>query len=189
MATAVGRIPRHAGAGASTRFSWPWTRRLHQSAALRSQLHLAAGERALVRAGRGHNVTVVATERALYWYPSIAGWTRLGWDEIGRVYQHPVTGDLVVTCPSAHRAQDAVLPACSNRRLLALAQERIAATRLVRTQVTVDGHPVRVEGRRRLGTGQLCWFAELGPDVDPEDPALSGKLDRALAELRASLGV
>jgi hypothetical protein len=130
-----------------------------------------------------------SAQRALYWYPSIAGWIRLGWDEIGHLYEDHVTAGLVVTCLSAHRAQPTVLPIRTNRRLLEFARERIAATRIVLTQLPIDGHELRVEARRRPGTDELRWFVNLGRDLDPKDPALSGKVDRALAELRATLGI
>jgi hypothetical protein len=189
MATSVGRIPRHARAGSARGFVWPLAKRRHDAAALRAELHLAAGERVLIRIGRAHSATVVATERALYWYPSIAGWIRLGWDEIGQLYEDHVTASLVVTCLSAHRVQPAVLSIPTNRRLLDLAQERIAATRIVRTQLPIDGHELLVEGRRLLGTDELRWFIRLGHELDAKDPALPGKVDRAVAELRATLGI
>lgn len=191
MGTAVGRIPRQGGVGALARFSAPLVKRMRDGAALRARLHLASGERMLLRVGRPHSPTVVATERALYWYPSIAGWIRLGWDEIDTLYEDQVTASLVVARLSDYRAQPAVLPVRSNVRLREFAQERITASRIIRTQLTIDGHELRVEGRRLLGTDQhqLRWFVLVAPDLDPKDPALQVKVEHALADLRATLGV
>jgi hypothetical protein len=43
--------------------------------------------------------------------------------------------------------------------------------------------------RRQPATGRLHWLVHLDDGLDHDDAAQCGKIDRALAELRAALGV
>jgi hypothetical protein len=151
----------------------PLIGRRHAAAPLRAELHLARDERVLMRVDSGNGLAVVATDRALYSRASIAGWTRRGWDEIVRL-----DADDFGTVPPRTR-----------NRLLALAHERIGATRVIVTRIVIDGRELTVEGRRQPASGELRWFVHPGTDVDANDAAFVAQLDAALMELRAVLGV
>lgn len=194
MATVVGRVPRHAGAGSPIRIAWPWAGRASVRAALRSELHLPRSERVLIRLGRAYGTGVVATDRAMYWQPAGAAWLRLGWEQISRVEEDRAGAGLVVIALAGGTARRTVLPLQGNRlqgnrRLLALAHERIAATRIIVTHLAVDGRELPVEGRRKPAGDAIHWFVHLADSMDTQDPGLPGKLNRALADLRDTLGI
>lgn len=190
MATAVGRVARHAHPRASPRWARPFeARRTSMVATLRAQLHLAAGERVLTKVTGPDGSRAVGTQRALYWRAPGAGWVRLGWEQISRIELDRASGNLVLTGLSGGIASRATLPVPATRRLLAFIQERVAATRIILTHVAVDGRALWVDGRRQPATGRAYWFVRLDDDLDPGDPTLPGTIDRAVAELRAALGV
>lgn len=189
MATVVGRVPRHAGAKSPIRIAWPWAGRASARARLRAELHLPRGERVLVRVGRAYGAGVVATDRAMYWQPAGAAWLRLGWEQISRVEEGRAGTGLVVIGFAGGTARRTVLPLQGDRRLLALAHERIAATRIIVTHLAIDGRELPVEGRREPVGGAIHWFVRLADGMDTQDPGLPGKLNRALADLRDTLGI
>lgn len=187
MTTAFGRVGRHVDTGALFRPAWPLIKRRRRQAALRARLHLASGERVLSRACAAGNATAVATDRALYWSSSGSAWRRLGWEEIGHLGTERGGGRVIAICWLPHGTARTELPI--DRRLLAVARERVAASRIVVTRISIDGHDIPVEGRRQPATGRLRWLVRLGDELDPNDPALPAKIDSALAELRSTLGV
>jgi hypothetical protein len=65
----------------------------------------------------------------------------------------------------------------------------VAATRLIVTRIRVDGRDVVIEGRRQPATGDVGWLVHPATGLVPTDAALRGEIDRALQELRATLGV
>lgn len=189
MADAVGRVPRHAATASPIRLARPLAKRVSAGARLRAELHLQAGERVLIRVRRPRGTGVVATDRALYWQPPPGGWARLGWEQISRVERDRSDGGVVVIGLATDVAQRTVLPIQNHRRFLALAHERIAATRVIVTRLAIDGRELMVEGRRQPASGRLHWFVSLVDGVDLQDPGLPAKLDQALADLRSALGI
>jgi hypothetical protein len=131
----------------------------------------------------------VASERALYWRPPGGAWVRLGWEQITRVDQDRATGALVVTGLAGGAPRRGSVPVEGGRRLLACVQERVAATRLIVTRIRVDGRDVVIEGRRQPATGGVRWLVHPATGLVPTGAALRGEIDRALRELRSTLGV
>lgn len=189
MATAIGHVPRHAAGASSVRWRWPSLRRAYATATSPADLHLVRGERVLLSAQPAHGVGVVGTHHALYWHSPGSAWMRLGWEEVGRLDVDRASGGLLVIALANGVARRTVVPLSGDRRFVALAQERIDATRVIVTHVAVDGREVRVEARRQPVTGRMHWFVQLPDGIDVQDPDLPGKLDRATVELRAALGI
>lgn len=190
MSSAVGRVGRHARPHASIGWGWPLAVRVRRRAALRAELHLAAGERILITVSRARGVdAVVGTERALYWQPSGAAWLRLGWEEISRVSPDTDERCLVVTTISHGAPRHAVLASLANHRLLDFVQDRVAATRVVLTPISVDGHELVVDARRQPATGRLHWLVGVNPRQSAADPGLPAAIDRAIEQVRAGLSV
>jgi hypothetical protein len=165
--------------------AWPFPRRA-ALATLRAQLHLPPDERILIKVTGSEGDSVVATVRAIYWHPPGAAWVRLGWEEIVKVEEDPTRQQLVFTSLSGGVTRRATLRRPSSGRLMALAQERIAATRIVITRVVIDGRELWIEGRRQPATGRLHWFVRAMNAADLDDPRV---IDRAVAEMRATLGL
>jgi hypothetical protein len=156
---------------------------------VRAEPHLADRERVLIRAGTRGGGWAVATERALYWRPPGGAWARLGWEQITRIDQDRAARPLVVTGLADGAPRRGCMPVDGGRKLLAFAQERVAATRLIVTRIRVDGRDVVIEGRRQPATGDVGWLVHPATGLVPTDAALRGEIDRALQELRATLGV
>jgi hypothetical protein len=115
---------------------------------------------------------------------------RFGWEEIVCVDQDRATNAMVLIGSNDRGLSRRVrLPVPAKRGLLAFAQERVNATRILGTHIAVDGRQVWVEARRQPATSRLHWLVHPDGGVDPDDAAQRGKIDRALAELRAALGV
>jgi hypothetical protein len=150
---------------------------------------LADRERLLIRAGTRGGGWVVASERALYWCPPGGAWVRLGWEQITRVDQERATGAVVVTGLSGGAPRRGSMPVEGGRKLLARVQERVAATRLIVTRTRLDGREVWVEDRRQPATGGVRWLVHFAEGLVPTGAALRGEIDRALRELRSTLGV
>jgi hypothetical protein len=138
---------------------WLWDR-----LRLRKRLGLARGERVLEsRRGADGERAVVATDRGIYLRRHGDGWIRLGWEHIVRVSWDEPAGGLVV----AGRTGRSAIPVRGPGTLLELARDRVIHTRLGRWRVLSDGRTVVVEARRRVGTGQVLWFADSpGAELD-----------------------
>jgi hypothetical protein len=169
--------------------AWFFTQRASRSATLRAQLHLAHGERILARVAGADGGCVVGTERALYWCPPGAGWSRLGWEEISRVDQDRATGAVVVSGLPGGVPRRVTLPVTGAQGLRAFAQERVTATCIAVTRIVVDGRRLWVEVRRQPATDLVHFLVRLDDDLDPADTALRATINRAVAELRATLDV
>jgi hypothetical protein len=162
---------------------------------VRTSLPLAPEERVLATTCDSGGRWVAASERALYHRvgdPSgstaAPEWTRVGWDEIGRVDWNGSEGTLTFTGLAPTVARRTVLHLPTGASLGLLAHERVAWTELVRTTIQVDGHGwARVLGRRRPGSDEMTWL--VGLDGGSDTAGLQVALEAALHEMRARLGV
>lgn len=199
MASHIGGLPF---SGAAPRL----TTRLHQALVrlatsvkvrdeVKASVPLARGERILAWTcdSRGHRVA--ATERGLYHElidRSVAGirrrWGRVGWEEISRVTWNDSEHTLTFTGLFPTVARRTVLHLPEGVSLGLLAQERVAWTAVVRTEIDVGEYGrARVIGRRRPGSDELVWLVGLDGGSDAAD--LQVALEKALSALRARLGV
>lgn len=155
---------------------------------------LQAGEHALLAAtGPDRRATVVATERALYHQDggSRDGWRRIGWERVGGVEWDRDHGTLALTDLLADDGPSrTVLRLSGPAALVHLAQEGVRASTLTTARVRIDGqHETVISARRQPGSDQLLWLVSFGPGVDREDPRATAKVEAAIAELRADLGI
>lgn len=121
-------------------------------------------------------------------------WTRVGWEAVDDAAWDAELQTVTVTGLLPTVPQRTVLRVARGDRLVEIARDRIAATRVVDTVVDTERHgQVRVTGRRRPGTGipgtgEVVWLAR------PSEAALlvpgyRADLAKALLRLRADLGI
>lgn len=149
---------------------------------LRRRLGLESAERVLARIHDEAGPLALATERAVY-HRNGAGWERLGWERI-----HLVRPD---------DADDGLLLGFGPDRLrlpvrdgwLALANERVAWTRLTSVPIRLAGRDVgRVVARRRPGSDRIGWDVAYVDGVSPDPAEVRAARDAAIERLRAELG-
>lgn len=69
-------------------------------------------------------------------------------------------------------------------------RERVNASIVVQHHVELEGERgARLVARRAPGSADLRWSVVFDAGLDPSDPDLRERADRALADLRASLGI
>jgi hypothetical protein len=110
-------------------------------------------------------------------------------EEISRIQHDCATGAIVVSSASGGGSQRTTFPGAMPARLLAFAHERMSATRVVATRIEVDSRQLPVEGRRQPGTDRVHWLVRLDDDLDFRDVALRARIEGAVSELRAVIGV
>lgn len=154
---------------------------------------LGRGERRLLSTRDANDLPVVATDRALYHqHADQPGgvWTRLGWEQVDRADWDPQRRRLTLTGLTSDGPRSTALYLADGVRLLSLARERIRWTTLFSGPLHLsDGGEAHVTVRREPATGALLWVVRLHPDVDRDDPLLSGRVDAAIAGLRAYAGI
>lgn len=159
------------------------------TADVRASAPLEPGERILAFAHNLDGGLVVATERALR-HQTTGGWSRLGWEQVGRVTWGDDRRTLAVTDASAGHATAITLHASDGRRMADLARERIGFTNLLTRVVPLTGNRLaRITARRQPGTGRIIWHVGLGSGSDLPDPELRSEIDAAVEELRAHIEV
>jgi hypothetical protein len=161
---------------------------------LRARLALGKGERVLaVARDPGDACALVATERALYHRGDGDDWRRQGWERVSAVDWDAAGHRLVLTGLSGAGLgpQRSVLALGDRGRLLELASERIAHTRLGRCPLMLPGgEPAIVEARRRPVTGELLWLIHLdGICWDIRDRDVHASITAAIDWLGADLGI
>jgi hypothetical protein len=126
---------------------------------------------------------VIATDQALYYAATTP--VRIEWPEIAKAqWEQPWLSLLTV---SGERIKLHLDPA---GELPPVIRDRVTASVLIRERVPLDmGGTVVCVGRREPASDHVTWLLEFDPDSDPTDPQISASADRALAELRATLGV
>lgn len=155
-------------------------------------LPVVGGEHVVLRTADLHGRPVLATTSALYHRSAHAGdetsnWTRLGWEQIGRVSWDNGTLSLSGLFPTAPRRTD--LDVAEDDSLIAFVRERVASTSLIRTRVRLDGlGTAHVLGRRQPGTDRLIWLVGVDDDIDADSATVRVAIDVALTRLRRDLG-
>jgi hypothetical protein len=147
---------------------------------------LAAGERVLAVEGDGDGGSVVATTLALYHRANGSPWSRLGWEETGRVSWDARRDRLDVSDLAVQLRLTLSLP----RDMVTLVRERVAATWLASRRLAVGGGVTAlVMARRRPGSSELVWVVALDGEVDGDEPAVRAGVLAAIHRLRAAIGV
>ena len=128
----------------------------------------------------------MATTLALYHQANGSPWSRLGWEETGRVSWDARRDRLDLSDLAINRRLTLSLP----RVMVALVRERVAATWLVSRRLAVtDGVTALVMARRRPGSSELVWVVALDGEVDGDEPAVRAGVLAAIHRLRADIGV
>lgn len=130
---------------------------------------------------------VIATDRALYFSGADkdAKPVRLAWTEIIRAgWEEPW---LTIDTNDGEKITLHLDPA---GELPPVVRDRVTASVLIRERVPLDiGGSVVCVGRREPGSDRVMWLVEFDPDTDVESTEIRASADRALGELRATLGV
>jgi hypothetical protein len=147
---------------------------------------LDRGERVLAAEGDGDGGAVVATTLALYHKANGSPWSRLGWEETGRMTWDARRELLDITGLGPDRRVVVSLP----RGLVALVRDRVASTVLASSRVPVaDGVTALLVARRRPGSSEPVWVVALSGDADGDDPAVSAGVAAAIHRFRVDIGV
>ena len=161
--------------------------------ALRESMGIAAGER-VIAWGIGTSAPeeptyVVATDEALY---DQRGSARYAWaDVIKGTWQEPQFVLTLDSGPGTGPAQVAIR-VDDPRDLPAAVRDRVTDTVVVSEYVDLGEEAgAQLVARRDPGAGLegIRWSIVFDSGLDPGDPDLRARADRALADLRASLGI
>lgn len=127
---------------------------------------------------------VIATDKALY-YSTTSDPVRLAWTEIAQAaWEEPWLSLSTISGESIRLRLD---PA---GELPPVVRDRVTSSVLIRERVDLDvGGSVVCIGRRLPGSGEISWLIEFDQGLDSEQPEIKASADRALAELRSTLGV
>ncbi len=177
---------------------WPrwvqaWREDHEQHAAARAEARAHApvrpGERLLaVACGAGGDL-LAATDWALY-HQTGQAWTRLGWEQLGRVDWDEQRHVLVLTGLTPTVAARTVLRLAKDWDLPAVAVERVSWAKVLDQRISLNGGAgARVIARRLPGEAGVTWLVILDRGLDPADPGIRAELESALTELRAVTGV
>jgi hypothetical protein len=152
----------------------------------RPDLAVGAGERLLAWACADDD-TVIGGTRDAFYAPARVPWEQIeaaDWDQDLRVLRVSEVGRWGRPRPEHRFTID------SPGRLLELVRERVTASIVVQRHVLLDGRRgLRVIGRRAPGgDGEVAWFYEYDPGVDPTDPDVHRLAKEALALARAEVG-
>lgn len=127
---------------------------------------------------------VIATDKALYFATNTEP-DRISWTQIAKAnWEEPW---LEITTN-----QDVViklyLDPCG--QVPPMVRDRVTASVLFRETLTLDIEgTITAIGRREPNSTEISWLIEFHGDLDPSDPLTAASADRALAELRNTLGV
>jgi hypothetical protein len=127
---------------------------------------------------------VIATDKALY-FATNTDPERIAWTQIAKAtWEEPwlevTTNHNVLT--------KLYLDPCGE--VPPMVRDRVTASVLFRETLTLDtGGSVTAIGRREPNSTEISWLLEFHGDLDPGDPITSASADRALAQLRNTLGV
>jgi|AntAceMinimDraft_7_1070363.scaffolds.fasta_scaffold00771_6 hypothetical protein len=127
---------------------------------------------------------VIATDKALY-FATNAEPSRIEWPEIAKAtWEDPwleVTTNQNVLI-KLH------LDPCGD--VPPTVRDRVTASVLFREKLELDtGGSITAVGRREPESTAISWLIEFHGDLDPSDPLTAASADRALGELRNTLGV
>ena len=127
---------------------------------------------------------VIATDRGIY-FATETGPARMTWDQIAKAtWEQPW---LTITSVKGERTKLYLDP---SGEIPPVVRDRVTASVLVRERVPLDigGYVVCIGRREPLGD-DISWILEFGSEEVSKDPRIRDSADRALAELRATLGV
>jgi hypothetical protein len=167
------------------------TRPGRTAAAIRAGAPIARGERVLGLTRGPGGTTAAATVHAIYLRRGLSGsWSRLGWDEVGRVGWDEDTRVLTLTrlrgdgppCMAVSLPRRSALPE--------LVRERVTWTVLASVPVLSRGQVCgRLSARRSPGDDRIRWVLTLAGSAASDDPGLHARVPGAIAELEAELGL
>jgi hypothetical protein len=142
------------------------------------------GERILAFAHSPDGALVLATDRALR-HQAAGGWSRFGWEQIGRIAWDDDRHVLALTDVATGQAADIALHAADGARLTDLARERVGSTFLLTTRVALTDHgAARVTARRQPGSDRTLWQVDLSSGADPADPRVRTEIAATIRQLR-----
>jgi hypothetical protein len=127
---------------------------------------------------------LVATDRALY----LQGrGERIAWDSITKAtWAEPVLELVIADAPSRLLR----VTAGDSGDLPAAVHDRVTSSVLVSERLDLgEGRGAKAVARRNSDDGPVRWSVVFDAGLDPSDPALREAADRALADLRGSLGI
>jgi hypothetical protein len=145
-----------------------------------------AGERVLA-AATSPDGELAGTRLALH----LPDGTRLPWEQVEAAEWDAEARSLHVTLIGAwgqeRPSHDVPLDDGADR-LLQLVRERVTSTVLLQRRVPVQGRlGAKVIGRRSPA-GELAWYVDYDPGLDPADPFVDQAVQEGLAEARAEVG-
>jgi hypothetical protein len=147
------------------------------------------GERLLAVARGADGELLAATDRALYRQAS-QPWTRLGWEQLGRVDWDEQRRNLMLTGLTPPAPAHTVLCLAREWGLPAVAAERASSAKVFDQRISLNGGAgARVVARRRPGGPGVNWLVVLDHGLDPADPQLRAELEAALTTLKAATGI
>lgn len=152
-------------------------------------VELASGERVLASDVTTDGSPVVATNHRML-LPAPDGLTSVGWSSVERATFDQESDLLTVieTASTGSRPRRYRLRIDGALTLLDVIREQVKASLILSRQVSImDGKGVRISGRRRPDTGTLTWTVTADAELDVTDPEVRGRIDAALAEVRAEL--
>jgi hypothetical protein len=127
---------------------------------------------------------VIATDAALYFATNTEP-ERIAWTQIAKAtWEEPW---LEVTT-NENVLIKLYLDPCG--QVPPIIRDRVTASVLFRETLTLDtGGSITAIGRRDPNSTEISWLIEFHGELDPGDPLTAASADRALAQLRNTLGV
>jgi hypothetical protein len=127
---------------------------------------------------------VIATDKALYFATDTEP-ERIAWTQIAKAtWEEPW---LEVTT-NQNIMVKLYLDPCGE--VPPMVRDRVTASVLFRETLTLDtAGTITAIGRREPNSTEISWLIEFHGELDPSDPLTAASADRALTELRNTLGV
>lgn len=161
------------------RLGWQWR--------ARAELGIPRGERILGwgTAGQadGQQSIVAATDRALY-AGEVGG--RLPWDQVVKAHWDDPSLDLVTSGSSGSIRLHLLAPGGLPDAVHTAVTDSVIVTERLELG---SGEGAQAVARRGSDDGQVHWSVAFDAGLDPSDPDVRARADRALQELRSTLGI
>lgn len=161
--------------------SWEWVRALLRRRAA-PELPLLRGERLLVAGQDADGAPYAATDRALV-HRIGTTWRRVGWEQVDHISWSASANRLTLATPRIHDASAAAIRLVTPTPVVDLVRERVAATMVITADITLDGTPVRIVGRRVPGGEDVHWLVVAASAISEDEVAA------AVRTLRTELGL
>jgi len=152
------------------------------------RLQLARGERLLASDVTSDGSAIAATTHRLV-VSADDGLTSIGWANIERATFDQESGQLVVveTADLAARPHRHLLRVDAPTVLDVIREQVKASVVLTRHVALSNGTSVRVTARRLPESGAMAWTVGVDAGLDVSDPEIRGRIDSAIAAVRAEL--